>query len=237
MVVDETFQVYSGPSTTDGDVVSYGTLDGWFKAADEGTAKELYKFHAPSGILGNPVIYKYKGTKYVAVLSSFGGWAAIGLAAGLTKAPKASVQQGLPRRLPTIPISAERCWCFRCSLAIADLDPANSANVVCTARDSLGTSIPNEVSVPVLNPLAHWAGASLIKFGASIRHDDPALVRLARGQPWRLFPNWCIEPPDGARVESDLGSCHNLANGRQQRIFAPCFRPPNTHPGPKSALE
>jgi hypothetical protein len=28
MVVDETFQVYSGPSTTDGDVVFYGTL-GW----------------------------------------------------------------------------------------------------------------------------------------------------------------------------------------------------------------
>ena len=53
LVVDETFQVFKGPSTTDGDVVFYGTLDGWFEAADEGTPKELYKFHAPSGILGN----------------------------------------------------------------------------------------------------------------------------------------------------------------------------------------
>ena len=43
MVVDKTFQVYSGPTTTDGDVVFYGTLDGWFKAADEGTPKELQK--------------------------------------------------------------------------------------------------------------------------------------------------------------------------------------------------
>lgn len=47
----------------------------------------------------------------------------------------------------------------------------------------------NEVSVPVLNPLAHWAGAkSLIKFGASIRYDDPALLRLARGRSWPVVP-------------------------------------------------
>ncbi len=66
--VDDTFQVYSGPLTTDGDVVFYGTLDGWFKAADEGTGKELYKFHAPSGIIGNPMTYTYKGKQYIAVL-------------------------------------------------------------------------------------------------------------------------------------------------------------------------
>jgi PQQ-dependent dehydrogenase (methanol/ethanol family) len=83
--VDDTFQVYSGPLTTDGDVVFYGTLDGWFKAVDEATGKVLYQFHAPSGIIGNPITYMHDGKQYVAVLTGVGGWAAIGLAEGLTK--------------------------------------------------------------------------------------------------------------------------------------------------------
>ena len=95
MVVDETFQVFKGPSTTDGDVVFYGTLDGWFEAADQGTPKELYKFHAPSGILRNPMTYKYKGTQYVAVLSCVAGRWRVGChrpRCGPTKAAKASVR-------------------------------------------------------------------------------------------------------------------------------------------------
>ena len=83
--VNDTFQVYSGPLTTDGDVVFYGTLDGWFKAVDEATGKVLYEFHAPSGIIGNPITYMHKDKQYVAVLTGVGGWAAIGLAEGLTK--------------------------------------------------------------------------------------------------------------------------------------------------------
>jgi hypothetical protein len=42
-------------------------------------------------------------------------------------------------------------------IAIANLDPVNSATVTCTARDSQGNVIPNAISVPVLNPLGHWA--------------------------------------------------------------------------------
>jgi glucose dehydrogenase len=52
--VNEMFQDYSGPLTTDGGVLFYGTLDGWFKAVDQSTGKILYKFHTPSGIIGNP---------------------------------------------------------------------------------------------------------------------------------------------------------------------------------------
>ena len=96
---DETFQVYSGPLTTDGNVVFYGTLDGWFKAADEDSGKELYKFHAPSGIIGNPMTYSYKGKQYVAVLSGVGGWAAIGLAEGLTKGTEGLGAVGLTTSL------------------------------------------------------------------------------------------------------------------------------------------
>jgi lanthanide-dependent methanol dehydrogenase len=83
--VDDKFQVYSGPLTTDGGVLFYGTLDGWFKAADQATGKTLYQFHTPSGIISNPITFTHKGKQYVAVLTGVGGWAAIGLAEGLTK--------------------------------------------------------------------------------------------------------------------------------------------------------
>ena len=42
-------------------------------------------------------------------------------------------------------------------IAIANLDPANSANVTCSARDTSGNLIANAVNVPVLNSLGHWA--------------------------------------------------------------------------------
>ena len=48
------------------------------------TGKELYKFKTPSGIIGNVYDLRAKGKQYVAILSGVGGWAGIGLAAGLT---------------------------------------------------------------------------------------------------------------------------------------------------------
>jgi hypothetical protein len=44
--------------------------------------------------------------------------------------------------------------------SVANLDPVTAAAVTCTAKDSNGTTIPNAVSVPALNPLGHWAGAN-----------------------------------------------------------------------------
>ncbi len=43
------------------------------------------------------------------------------------------------------------------AIAIANLDPNNSANASCIARDSQGVTIPNAVSVPTLNPRGHWS--------------------------------------------------------------------------------
>jgi len=80
----EQFSVWSGPLATAGDVVFYGTLEGYLKAVDAKTGKELYKFKTPSGIIGNVMTYTHKGKQQVAVLSGVGGWAGIGLAAGLT---------------------------------------------------------------------------------------------------------------------------------------------------------
>ncbi|MGB8841376.1 MAG: methanol/ethanol family PQQ-dependent dehydrogenase [Aliidongia sp.] len=80
----EPFSVWSGALATAGDVVFYGTLEGYLKAVDMKTGKELYKFKTPSGIIGNVTAYEHGGKQYIAVLSGVGGWAGIGMAAGLT---------------------------------------------------------------------------------------------------------------------------------------------------------
>ena len=80
----EQFSVWSGALATAGGVVFYGTLEGYLKAVDAKTGKLLYKFKTPSGIIGNVMTYEHNGKQYVAVLSGVGGWAGIGLAAGLT---------------------------------------------------------------------------------------------------------------------------------------------------------
>lgn len=79
----EPFSVWSGALATSGDIVFYGTLEGYLKAVDAKTGKELYKFKTPSGIIGNVNTWEYKGKQYVGVLSGLGGWAGIGMAAGL----------------------------------------------------------------------------------------------------------------------------------------------------------
>jgi lanthanide-dependent methanol dehydrogenase len=79
----EPFSVWSGALATAGDVVFYGTLEGYLKAVDAATGRELYRFKTPSGIIGNVNTYMHRGKQYVAVLSGIGGWAGIGLAAGL----------------------------------------------------------------------------------------------------------------------------------------------------------
>ena len=80
----EPFSVWSGALATAGGVVFYGTLEGYLKAVDEKDGKELFKFRTPSGIIGNVMTYSHKGKQYVGILSGIGGWAGIGLAAGLT---------------------------------------------------------------------------------------------------------------------------------------------------------
>ncbi len=80
----EQFSVWSGALATAGDVVFYGTLEGYLKAVDAETGEELYRFKTPSGIIGNVMTYEHDGKQYVAVMSGVGGWAGIGLAAGLT---------------------------------------------------------------------------------------------------------------------------------------------------------
>jgi len=73
----EPFPNWSGALVTAGDVVFYGTLDGWFKSADARTGRVLSKFKVGSGVVGNPITYRGPdGRQYVAVYAGIGGdWA------------------------------------------------------------------------------------------------------------------------------------------------------------------
>jgi PQQ-dependent dehydrogenase (methanol/ethanol family) len=73
--VKENFPVWSGAVVTAGDVVFYGTMEGWFKALDARTGDLLWQFRTGSGIIGQPISYRGPdGKQYVAVLSGVGGW-------------------------------------------------------------------------------------------------------------------------------------------------------------------
>jgi lanthanide-dependent methanol dehydrogenase len=80
----EQFSVWSGVLATAGGIACVGTLEGYFKCVDQKDGKELYKNRTPSGIIGNVMTYSHGGKQYIGVYSGVGGWAGIGLAAGLT---------------------------------------------------------------------------------------------------------------------------------------------------------
>ena len=75
--IKEKFPVWSGVVTTAGDLVFYGTLDGWFRAANAKTGKVLWSFKVGSGVVAAPITFKGPdGKQYVAVYSGIGGdWA------------------------------------------------------------------------------------------------------------------------------------------------------------------
>ena len=82
--VSENFPVWSGALATAGDVVFYGTMDGWFKAVDAKNGTLLWQFKCGSGIIGQPISYRGPdGKQYVAILSGVGGWSGAIVAGGL----------------------------------------------------------------------------------------------------------------------------------------------------------
>jgi glucose dehydrogenase len=74
--IRERFPVWSGALATAGDVVFYGTMDGWFKAVHARTGAPLWQFKTGSGIISQPISYRGPdGRQYIAVLDGVGGWA------------------------------------------------------------------------------------------------------------------------------------------------------------------
>lgn len=72
--IHERYPVWSGSVVTAGDVVFYGTLDGFFKAVDARSGKPLWQFKLGSGIVGSPISYTGPdGKQYIAICDGIGG--------------------------------------------------------------------------------------------------------------------------------------------------------------------
>ncbi|MEA2723781.1 MAG: lanthanide-dependent methanol dehydrogenase [Gemmatimonadales bacterium] len=102
-VITEEFPVWSGTVVTAGDLVFYGTMDGWFKALDARSGKELWRFKVGSGIVGQPIVYRGPdGKEYIAVLAGVGGWAG-GVVAGDLDTRDSSAALGFANAMKDLP--------------------------------------------------------------------------------------------------------------------------------------
>jgi len=65
--------LWGGALTTGGNLVFYGTPEGFLKAVDAKTGKELWHFQTGSGVVAPPITWEQNGEQYVAVVSGWGG--------------------------------------------------------------------------------------------------------------------------------------------------------------------
>ena len=62
-----------GGVLTAGDLVFWGTPEGYLKAADAKTGKVVWQFQTGSGIVAPPITWKEGGNQYISVVSGWGG--------------------------------------------------------------------------------------------------------------------------------------------------------------------
>jgi glucose dehydrogenase len=93
-VKEEKFPIWSGVLATAGNVVFYGTMDGWFRAIDARKfdptheCQVLWEHKLSSGVIGNPITYLGPdGKQYVAIYAGVGGRFGIPLAANIPPDP------------------------------------------------------------------------------------------------------------------------------------------------------
>jgi alcohol dehydrogenase (cytochrome c) len=65
--------LWGGVLATGGDLVFYGTPEGFLKALDAKTGKELWKFQTGTGIVAPPITWTQDGEQYISVVSGWGG--------------------------------------------------------------------------------------------------------------------------------------------------------------------
>ncbi|EKV28656.1 Quino(hemo)protein alcohol dehydrogenase, PQQ-dependent [Caenispirillum salinarum AK4] len=65
--------VWGGVLSTAGDLVFFGTPEGFIKAFDAESGEELWKFQTGSGVVSSPVTWEEDGEQYMAVVSGWGG--------------------------------------------------------------------------------------------------------------------------------------------------------------------
>ncbi|MBI3368518.1 MAG: PQQ-dependent methanol/ethanol family dehydrogenase [Burkholderiales bacterium] len=65
--------LWGGVLTTAGNLVFWGTPEGYLKAADAKTGKVVWEFQTGSGVVAPPVTWMQNGEQYVSVVSGWGG--------------------------------------------------------------------------------------------------------------------------------------------------------------------
>jgi alcohol dehydrogenase (cytochrome c) len=83
---------WGGVLTTHGNLVFTGTPEGYLKAWDAKTGKELWKYNTGSGITGSPITWEQDGEQWIAVVSGWGG--AVPLWGGEVAKSHAGITQG-----------------------------------------------------------------------------------------------------------------------------------------------
>jgi alcohol dehydrogenase (cytochrome c) len=68
-----TAPLWGGVLATKGGLVFAGTPEGFLKAFDARTGKELWKFQTGSGVVAPPITWEENGVQYVAIVSGWGG--------------------------------------------------------------------------------------------------------------------------------------------------------------------
>ncbi|NOT72842.1 MAG: PQQ-dependent dehydrogenase, methanol/ethanol family [Hyphomicrobium sp.] len=69
----EAMPLWAGVLTTKGGFVLTGTSDGYVKAFDAKSGKELWKFQTGSGVVSQPVTWEADGKQYIGLASGYGG--------------------------------------------------------------------------------------------------------------------------------------------------------------------
>ncbi len=94
--IKESLAATSGVLATAGGLVFYGTMDGWLKAVDHRSGRELWRYKTPSGIVGSPMTFLGPdGQQYVAVYSGIGGWWGLGANGAFPELPMITNQGGV----------------------------------------------------------------------------------------------------------------------------------------------
>jgi len=71
--VKNTAPLWGGVLTTAGNLVFWGTPEGYLKAADATTGKVVWEFQTGSGVVAPPITWMQDGEQYVSVVSGWGG--------------------------------------------------------------------------------------------------------------------------------------------------------------------
>ncbi len=69
----EQFPLWAGTLTTAGGLLFTGTSDGYVKAFDAWTGKEMWKFQTGSGVVSVPITWEQDGEQYIGISSGYGG--------------------------------------------------------------------------------------------------------------------------------------------------------------------